>query len=191
MSLSDHTNAAPSFSTATTPPAHQVSRRTVIKAGWVVPTVVALELSGVKLALAVSGGGGNPPPQIKYGCSLGYWKNNADKKGASSWTATGYTPTQLITSVFNNIPAAYQSLTLLAALGLGGGGDANLLRQGVAAVLNASHPSVNIGFPLTAAQVISQVSSALGTSSAGSVASTLESYNKDGQGGVICPLNNS
>lgn len=55
------------------PTASLVSRRTLIKVGWVVPTVAALELSGVKLALAQSTSTDpRPDPQI-CNCSLAYW----------------------------------------------------------------------------------------------------------------------
>lgn len=56
------------------------------------------------------------------GCTPGYWKNHP-----ASWTATGYTRTQTLESVF--------------------------LHHAVAALLNASHPGVD--YPRTAASIIS------------------------------------
>jgi len=71
-----------------------ISRRTVIKAGWIVPTVVALELSGVKQAFAIStiGGGGNPPPICD--CTAKYWKDNP-----SDWPAP-YSSGELVSQRF-------------------------------------------------------------------------------------------
>ncbi len=96
----------------------------------------------------------------EQGCSHGYWKNHLD-----SWALTS--PDQLIKSVFAKA-AAFQagSSTLLEALRFGGGpgpegGAKILLRQAVAALLNAAHHDV--GFPRTGAEVISSVDAALAT----------------------------
>ena len=97
------------------------------------------------------------------GCSHGYWKNHLD-----SWVPTGYSPDDLVDSVFVEAVAfpALGSSTLLEALRFGGGPEAEggamiLLRQAVAALLNAAHPDV--GFPRTVAEVISSVDAALAT----------------------------
>ena len=39
-------------------------------------------------------------PEGGEGCTPGFWKNNADKKGASQWTDP-YDPTDLVSSVFS------------------------------------------------------------------------------------------
>jgi hypothetical protein len=120
------------------------------------------------------------------GCTPGYWKNHT-----GSWTATGYSPGQSTVSVFSTA-SAYPSLagkTLLQSLQGGGGpgtlgGAAILLRAAVAALLNASDPAV--GYPLTQAQVISQVNSALASNDRDTMlalASTL-----DGDNNLGCPL---
>ncbi len=95
------------------------------------------------------------------GLTPGFWKNHT-----KVWE--GYVKTDLVGDVFT-IPAAFNELaddTLLQALKYGGGGKSigmarSLLRAGVAAVLNASHPYVN--YPMTGAQIISQVNEALAT----------------------------
>ena len=39
-------------------------------------------------------------PEGGEGCTPGFWKNNADKKGATQWTAP-YDPNDLVSSVFD------------------------------------------------------------------------------------------
>jgi hypothetical protein len=100
-------------------------------------------------------------PPGDEGCSLGYWKNHA-----SAWVASGLSPDAAIESEFAEA-AAYPDLassTLLEALRFRGGPTvadkaALLLKQAVAALLNATHPDVN--YPLTEAQVIDEVNAAL------------------------------
>jgi Protein of unknown function (DUF3344) len=128
-----------------------------------------------------------PPPTGTNGCSPGYWKNHT-----GSWAAAGYSPSQTTVSVFS-AASAFPSLagkTLLQSIQGGGGpgtlgGATILLRAAVAALLNASDPAV--GYPLTRAQVISQVDSALASNNRDtmlSLASTL-----DGDNNLGCPLN--
>ncbi len=97
------------------------------------------------------------------GCSHGYWKNHLD-----SWALAGFSSDALVNSVFVEATAfsAFDSSTLLGALRFGGGpgpegGAKILLRQAVAALLNAAHHDV--GFPRTGAEVISSVDAALAT----------------------------
>jgi hypothetical protein len=130
-----------------------------------------------------------PPPSTitgTEGCTPGYWKNHT-----GSWTATGYSPGRSTASVFS-AASAYPSLagkTLLQSLQGGGGpgtlgGATILLRAAVAALLNASDSAVD--YPLTQAQVISQVNSALASNDRDtmlSLASTL-----DGDNNLGCPL---
>jgi hypothetical protein len=128
-----------------------------------------------------------PPTTGTNGCSPGYWKNHT-----GSWAAAGYSPSQTTVSVFS-AASAFPSLagkTLLQSIQGGGGpgtlgGATILLRAAVAAVLNASDPAV--GYPLTKAQVISQVNSALASNNRDTMlnlASTLDADNNLG-----CPLN--
>ncbi|MBA2662766.1 MAG: hypothetical protein H0U74_10755 [Bradymonadaceae bacterium] len=94
------------------------------------------------------------------GCTPGYWKNHL-----SAWQ--GFTPSQTLNSVFM-VPGALGlgGNSLLDALNYGGGpgavgGARILLRAAVASLLNAAHSGVN--YPLTTAQIISQVNAALAT----------------------------
>lgn len=121
------------------------------------------------------------------GCTPGYWKNHTD-----SWPPTGYTTTQKVKTVFTSVTTFYPTLgnaTLYQALGFDGGpggeGAAEiLLRAGVAALLNASHPDV--AYPRTEASVISDVNNALLQSrdSMLALAAQLDADNNRG-----CPLN--
>ncbi len=92
------------------------------------------------------------------GCTPGYWKTHPE-----SWV--GYTTDQTLESVFD-VPDAfgYDNVTLMDALGFQGGSDDAgaaeiLLRAGVAALLNAANSEIT--YPLSEAQVISQVNTAL------------------------------
>jgi len=95
------------------------------------------------------------------GLTPGFWKNHTDL-----WV--DYTPGQFVGDVFD-IPAELSDLaddTLLEALAYKGGKDAigmarNLLRQAVAALLNASHPLVN--YPATVTDIITDTNDALAT----------------------------
>ena len=95
------------------------------------------------------------------GLTPGFWKNHTDL-----WV--DYTPGQFVGDVFD-IPAELSDLaddTLLEALAYKGGKDAigmarNLLRQAVAALLNASHPLVN--YPTTVTDIITDTNDALAT----------------------------
>jgi hypothetical protein len=128
-----------------------------------------------------------PPPTGTQGCTPGYWKNHT-----GSWSGTGYSPGQSTVSVFSGASAfpSLASKTLLQSL-QGGGGPGTLgaatilLRAATAALLNAAHSGV--AYPLTQAQVISQVNSALASNNRDtllSLASTL-----DGDNNLGCPLN--
>jgi hypothetical protein len=91
----------------------------------------------------------------REGCTPGYWKNHTE-----DWPATGYSTVQTLEAVFD-VPNALglDNVTLLTALGTGGGGVSALLRHAVAALLNAAHPAVD--YPLTIEGVISAVNAAL------------------------------
>jgi hypothetical protein len=99
-----------------------------------------------------------PPPTGDQGCSHGYWKNHAE-----SWQV--YTTGQTLESVFD-VPNSLgmDDFTLMQALNFSGGSGVtgaarNLFKQAVGALLNAAHSEVN--YPLTTAQVIAQVNTAL------------------------------
>lgn len=100
------------------------------------------------------------PPQ--EGLSHGYWKNHQE-----NWP-DGYTPSMLLTDVFENA-SLYANLTddtLENALDYHGGdtleGAAQiLLRNAVGAVLNAAHPNIN--YPAQLSDLIEEVNEALGS----------------------------
>jgi len=112
------------------------------------------------------------------GLTPGFWKNNADKWGASAWQ--GYTPTQTVASVFGSAFGSLGSLTLAQALGTGGGGINALLRHSVAAVLNAAN--TNVDYPLTTSQIVSAVQAAAagGDAAVEQLKNQLDSYNNYG-----------
>ncbi len=126
------------------------------------------------------------------GCTPGFWKANAEKKGAVAWPP-GILPTQSVQSIFSGIndadtfdSADFADDSLLKALGYGGGtgttGAAKiLLRAGVAAYLNAADAEVN--YPLTPSEVQDLVNDALNTNSRSAmlaVASDLDDKNNLG-----------
>lgn len=119
------------------------------------------------------------------GCTPGYWKNHL-----AAWSPTGYSSSQLVSSVFSGANANQAGKTLLQALNFGGGPGVDgaekiLLRAAVASLLNAAHTGVD--FSMTPAQVISQVSAALATDNRATIlalATTLDTENNEG-----CPLN--
>src|SRR5262249_55192710 len=91
------------------------------------------------------------------GCGHGFWKNHT-----SEWANTSYTTSTTVGSVFT-VPGSFSfgSQTLLDALSFTGPGSTPeakariLLIQAVAAILNATDPSIN--YPLSVGSVISQV----------------------------------
>jgi len=97
------------------------------------------------------------------GCTLGFWKNHLD-----DWGPTGFSPAQSLTGAGFVIPAGITvpgATPLLQALEFPGGpgldGAARiLLRQAVAAALNAAHPAVS--YPIEpVATVIGMTNAAL------------------------------
>lgn len=118
------------------------------------------------------------------GCTPGYWKNHLD-----AWGGTGYSPNQLVSTVFTGANSAQASKTLLQALNFGGGPGVDgaekiLLRAAVASLLNAAHSGVD--FSMTTAQVINQVNAALATDDRATIlalATTLDAANN-----ADCPL---
>jgi len=125
------------------------------------------------------------------GCTLGFWKNSI-----ACW-CDSYLPGDKLDSVFDfdaaGIPQDVNALrhkTLLQALQFPGGSTVagkaqNMLRQAVAALLNAC--SENVESPLNTQAVIDMVNDALiNTFKLGTVQNTLETYNKLG-----CPLSSA
>jgi hypothetical protein len=120
------------------------------------------------------------------GCTLGYWKNHL-----SMWPPTGYTAEQPVHSVFAEA-SAYPDLagkSLLHALRFGGGPGAKgaamiLLKQAVAALLNASHPDVS--YARAACDVIDDVNAALASGDRAAMIDLAEALDADNQSG--CPF---
>lgn len=122
------------------------------------------------------------PPQY-YGCSLGYWKTHT-----SVWPSP-YTTSTKLNTVFT-IPSSYsttiKNATFLQALNFAGGSTLDgaaqiLLRQAVAAVLNAAKYGSN--YPLSLTEIVSSVNSALASKNRStilSLASLLDTYNNLG-----------
>jgi hypothetical protein len=121
------------------------------------------------------------------GCTPGYWKNHL-----SAWTGTGLSPTDLVGDTFT-VPANLSALsgaTLREALGFGGGpgvlgAGRILLRAGVAAMLNAGHPSVN--YTSTQTQVRNAINAALASNDRAAMLARGSSLDADNNLG--CPLN--
>jgi hypothetical protein len=136
-----------------------------------------------------------PPPTGTQGCTPGYWKA---KQHWDSWAGTGYTTTQLVSSVFD-VPAGLNSekkglplggYSLVAGLGFQGGntlgGKAEiLLRAAIAGLLNSSND--NVDYFYTTAALISSVNAALNSGDGAAMialASRIDTENNKG-----CPLN--
>lgn len=126
-------------------------------------------------------------PNGKQGCTPGYWKNHLD-----SWAVTGYSPNQIISTVFAKA-TLYPSLSIKTMLDTlqGGGGPGTeggakiLLRAATAAVLNANHNGVD--FPKITAHIINPVNNALNSQDRDTMltlATKLDNWNNGG-----CPLN--
>ena len=120
------------------------------------------------------------------GCTPGYWKNHTD-----SWPATGYSPSQTVSSVFGQATLYAAGVSdLLSALGFAGGAGAEgaaeiLLRAATAALLNASHANVN--YPAPPSAIIADVNSALGSQDRDGMLVLAAALDADNNLG--CPLN--
>lgn len=88
------------------------------------------------------------------GLTPGYWKQ---QHHFDDWGPTGYAPGDKVDVVFSAFVLAHgvpyygpiengfgSDLTLLQALKQGGGGEKALLRQAVAALLNCTHPDIQM-----------------------------------------------
>ncbi|MBN1974263.1 MAG: carboxypeptidase regulatory-like domain-containing protein [Sedimentisphaerales bacterium] len=124
------------------------------------------------------------------GCTPGFWKNNADKKGAVAWECYG--PEDLFSEVFGQIitirgtgRSTITDPTLLQALGANGSGINLLARSAVAALLNAAN--TNINYAMSVDDVLDAVYDVLdeGTDEEiQALGSELDEYNNAG-----CPIN--
>ena len=100
-----------------------------------------------------------PPPTGFQGCTPGYWKQD---QHFDSWQ--GYATTDLFNTVFGVAGPLPNTLTLLDALNLGGGGINALARHAVAALLGSVHSEVEYG--LSQADVLDQVKAAINSNDA-------------------------
>jgi hypothetical protein len=137
-----------------------------------------------------------PTPRPMQGCTPGYWKV---KQHWDSWTPTGYSTTQAISSVFN-VPSSYVvnnqamgSYSLVKGLSFQGGSTLSgkaeiLLRAAIAGLLNTANGNVN--YPAyTTADLISAVNAALASANATTItdlATKIDNLNNSLGG---CPLN--
>ena len=119
------------------------------------------------------------------GCSLGYWKNHLN-----AWPPTAYSPGQLVESAFSEA-AAYPALaaaTLHEGLKLKGGPTVEaaaglLLKQAIAALLNAAHP--DISYPRSESAMIADVNAALASGDRQTILSFKDALDTDNNLG--CP----
>ena len=133
-------------------------------------------------------------PLGNQGCTPGFWKN---PKHFALWT--GYTPTQLVSSVYN-VPASFPDgsqgstlagSTLAAALAFQGGNDLNgaaqiLLRASVAGLLNST--SSGVAYPYTTAQIISSTNAALNSGDRNTMINLATQIDNANNGLGGCPL---
>jgi cysteine-rich repeat protein len=122
----------------------------------------------------------------KEGCTPGYWKNHL-----FAWDDTAYTPGTLVGAVFD-LPINFASLgsaTMAEALHWSGGRfpihkARNLIKHAVAALLNATHPT--IGYEWNEGLIILRVNNALASGDKDmmdDLKNTLDYFNNSG-----CPL---
>jgi len=131
-----------------------------------------------------------PQPCGGEGCTPGFWKNNAVKKGANAWDV--YSPGDDFSTVFG-IPEqvlrdkgkdVFSNPTLLQALNANGGGINALARHATAALLDSSSDCVD--YPMSAGDIITAVQNAIaaGDDAIQALHSQLAEYNEAG-----CPVN--
>jgi len=125
-----------------------------------------------------------PPPTptpVPEGCTPGFWKQ---EQHFGAWAIARTTTLESIFDVPNSLNLDNQ--TFLEALQGGGGpgvqgGATVLLRAATAAYLNSLNP--DISYPLTSAQIVAQVNTALATNNREAMltlAATLDRYNNLG-----------
>lgn len=127
------------------------------------------------------------------GCTPGFWKANADKKGANAWPVS---PNTLLSSVFtippclSGCPENYNTITLREALSLQGGKTLCqkaeiLLRAAAAAYLNSL--STCVQYPISTGTLVTEVNTALASCDSGAIIT--EATRLDGFNNLGCPLN--
>ena len=142
--------------------------------------LMTVALSNVAYAAPVASTSGG-----LQGCPRGFWKQ---LRHLDSWSF--YSPGQTLESVFD-VPDAYRvdNIPLLDALSFDGGptiGDAarNLVRAGVAGLLNAQSADVN--YPITTSQVIAEVDAAIASGDRTTILA--EANRLEGMNNLRCPL---
>lgn len=115
-----------------------------------------------------------PTPPTNRGCTPGFWKQ---ERSFDSWPDS-FKPTDSFSEVVLELSEPVEP-TLHQALGLGGGGIFALMRQGVAALLNAASPLLD--YPLSAGEVIEELRTAIENGDAEAIEGVkdrLEQYNE-------------
>jgi hypothetical protein len=126
-----------------------------------------------------------PPPPGQEGCTPGFWKQ---PQHFDSWPS-GVTPDMLVGDVFSAATGDFADATLLEALSFQGGPGVDgateiLLRAAVAAYLN----SFAVDYPLTTAEVVSQVNAALASGSRSTMLALASTLDANNNGIAGCPL---
>lgn len=129
--------------------------------------------------------------EMGEGCTPGFWKNNADKKGAVAWPE-GFSPDDTLSDIgiVNDIGVNVTSITLIQALNFGGGetledAERNLLKHAVAAILNAANDDVN--YDLTVAEIVEMVNEALASDDRDTILDLKDEL--DDLNNQLCPIN--
>jgi hypothetical protein len=120
------------------------------------------------------------PSDGSEGCTPGYWKQ---QQHFDSWKV--YTQTDIFNTVFGVSAPFPNTLTLLDALGLNGGGANALARHAVAALLDSVNPDVDYG--MTALEVIALTKTALESGDATLIEAAKNKLAAQNERG--CPLN--
>jgi len=127
------------------------------------------------------------------GCSPGFWKTDASKRGEATWDDTVFGPDELWEDIFNPVELRVKSgnadsPTLEEALNAKGGKINALAREAVAAILNDSHPEID--YPLDLDVIQDLVNAAVSDGSNIAIENAREALfplNHFGET-VICPL---
>jgi hypothetical protein len=123
-------------------------------------------------------------PEGEEGCTPGFWKNL--KQHEVFWTDP-FDPGDLVSSVFSaTLGTAAGNQTLIQALENGGGGVDALLRQAVAAVLNAASPAID--YPLSVDEIVDAVNDAISSGDADAIEELKDEL--DAANNLGCPLGN-
>jgi hypothetical protein len=133
------------------------------------PAFISLELNTYNGCTVTFVNQPPPPPPGGDGCTPGFWKNSV-----GSWPA-GYLPGQDFDATFG-VNIFSPNISLLVALGQGGGGANALGRHAAAALLNSA--SDNVDYGMSTAQVIALVQSAFASGDFESAKNTLAALNE-------------